>query len=286
MNISEATRATRNGAIAASISAVLTIVIIIIAIKIDAGGALALWNDPSNFIDVVFVLACAVGMYRKSRAAAVLVFVYFLVSKIIITIETQAYSGLAVAIVFLYYFGKAIQGSFVYHKLRKEENPDYKATSTWTYIVGLPAAAIFVSIISFALLSTTGFVPSTKVQSGSEFGLDNIRLLRESGIVSPSETIIYVYSQGFASVLESGNILTLDRVILYGLNDSNDLEIYEIPLHEVRDVTLESPGGVFNDSVYKVSTDNPSKWIRLFLSTEQKGDEKFVEALRGLMSAT
>ena len=286
MNITEAIKATRNGAIAASISAGLTIVMIVIAIKTNADGELGLWNDPANFIDVAFVLACAVGMYRKSRAASVLVFIYFLVSKIIIAIETQVYSGIFIAIVFLYFFGKAIQGSFTYHSLKKAENPDYITTSVWAYVVGVPAAFVFVLILSFGLLSATGILPSTKVQSASEIGVDDIRMLRDYGVIYFDDTIIYIYSQGLTSVLESGSILTLDSVIIYGQNENNEIEVYDIPLHEITDVVLESQGGVFTDSVYRLNTEDPDKWARLYLPTEQDGDRKFVEALRGMMSAS
>jgi len=56
MNKSEAIRATKNGAIAACVSAVLTIVVVILAIYFDAEGDLALWNDPANLFDVVLIL--------------------------------------------------------------------------------------------------------------------------------------------------------------------------------------------------------------------------------------
>lgn len=285
MNKSEAIKATRNGAIAACISAAMTLLVVLLAISIDFGGKLALWNDPLNILDVFLILACAYGMYRKSRVASIVIFVYFIAAKVIIAIETQAYSGIGLAAVFLYFYGRAIQGSFTFHKLAKEENPDYRAASKWSYIIGVPSVLITISLIAFSLMSVTGVVPSTRVQAGSEIYAGDISTLVDQGIIYAEDDVEYFYSQGLSSILESGNILTQDRVILYFTDENEELQIYEIYLDEITAVESESQGDAFNDSIYKVSTDDPDRWLKLFLSVEQKGDQKFVEALRSMISA-
>ena len=280
MNKSEAIRATRNGAIAACVSAAVTVVVAVIAISTDAGGKLAFFNDPFVFLDIALVLGCAFGMYRKSRVASVLLFVYFIASKIIVHAETQSYGGIGVALVFLYFYGRAVLGSFRYHQLEKEQDPDYKAATKWSYIVGIPAVLIVTVVIGGALISTTGVMPSTRVQDSSEIRTKDLATLRSHGIVGPDEYVHYFYSQGFSSILESGNILTEERVILYVTEEDDRVEIYEIPLNEVTGVVLESRGDMVNDSVYRVDTKDPERWLRLYLSVERKGDEEFVEALR------
>ncbi len=283
MNKSETIKATKNGAIAACISAALTIIIVLIAISSDAEGELAPWNDPGIVIDVVFVLACAFGMYKKSRAASVLIFFYFMANNVITAIETQAFSGFG-ALVLIYFYGKAIQGSFVYHRLEKEENPDYKATTKWTYIFGIPSVLIIVTLIGFGLLSTAGVVPSTRVVSASEIYTNDIATLRSNGVITTGDKVKYFYSQGFSSILESGNVLTQDRVILYLTDENKELQVYEISLNEITEVVLESQGDTFNDSVYIVNTNDPERWLKLYLSPEQKGDQKFVKAIRDNIS--
>lgn len=284
MNKVEAVKATRNGAIAAIISAVITVVVVLIAMNADADGKLAIWNDPSNFLDVLLVVACAYGMYRKSRGAAVIIFIYFIVSKIIIALETQIYSGFGTALLFLYFYGKAIQGSFVYHRLEKNDNPDYKPASKLSYILGIPSALLVTVLIGYSLMSTTGVVPSTRVQSANEINTNDIAVLIDNGIVPEDEKVEYFYSQGLSSILESGNVLTNGRVILYLTDENSELQVYQIPLNEVTDVSMESQGDTFNESVYKVSTENPDQWLKLFLSAEQKGDRKFVKALQTRMT--
>ena len=142
MNKSEAIKATRHGAIAALVAAAISGFVVVVAILTDARGILAQWNDPAFVIDIVLVLVCAYGMYRKSRTAALLMFFYYLIDRIIIAIETEVSIGVIVTIVFLYFFGRAIQGAFVYHKLLKEENPEYKATTKWAYILGIPSILV------------------------------------------------------------------------------------------------------------------------------------------------
>ena len=284
MNKVEAVKATRNGAIAAIISAVITVVVVLIAMNADADGKLAIWNDPSNFLDVLLVVACAYGMYRKSRGAAVIIFIYFIVSKIIIALETQIYSGFGTALLFLYFYGKAIQGSFVYHRLEKNDNPDYKPASKLSYILGIPSSLLVTVLIGYSLMSTTGVVPSTRVQSANEINTNDIAVLIDNGIVPEDEKVEYFYSQGLSSILESGNVLTNGRVILYLTDENSELQVYQIPLNEVTDVSMESQGDTFNESVYKVSTENPDQWLKLFLSAEQKGDRKFVKALQTRMT--
>ena len=85
-NKRDAEYALRNGAIAACILAAATTIFIIagIAFEIvrdrvrDRGIYFGAWN----FLDVFIILACALGMYRKSRVATVMVFVYFLISRL------------------------------------------------------------------------------------------------------------------------------------------------------------------------------------------------------------
>ena len=86
------------------------------------------------------------------------------------------------------------------------------------------------------------------------------------------------------SILESGNVLTQDRVILYINSENEGMEIYEIFLNEITEVVLETEGDTLNDSVYRINTNDPERWLKLFLSTEQKGDEKFIKALHDNLS--
>ena len=91
-------------------------------------------------------------------------------------------------------------------------------------------------------MSTTGVVPSTRVLAYDEINQTDIQTLQESNIVLSSDEVAYFYSQGLSSILESGNVLTQDRVILYLTDESNELQVYELFFNEISDVVIEEKG--------------------------------------------
>ncbi len=107
MTRDEASRACKNGGYAAFISAAITTAVVISALLSNApDGFLAPFNDPINFADIVLILACGFGMLRKSRAAAITIFIYFIFAKVFIGLETGSTAGIGGSLIFLYFFGK------------------------------------------------------------------------------------------------------------------------------------------------------------------------------------
>jgi hypothetical protein len=280
MTKDEAMSATRNGAIAACISGALTLGVMAIAISTDAEGAFAIFNNPLNLGDTALIFICAFGIYKHSRTAAIVLFLYFIASKAIIAVETGKASGIGMAFVFLYFYGKAIQGAFVFHRLEREAAPEYRAMSKKGTVFLGSGVLVAVWMVGFALFSTFGVVPSTRVLAGTEVPDADIQILRDEGVLDANDQVEFFYALGLSSVLESGNILTTSHVIFYYTEENGDLSIYSLPLNEVTSVELEEQGSLISDSVYIVHTATPDRWIMLFLSTEQKGDQKFVEALK------
>lgn len=279
MDKEKATKATKNGAVAAFISAGVTFVFILYAMFSNAEGYLGLWNDPSNFFDVILIVICGLGMLRHSRAAAIVIFIYFIFAKIYIGLETGKMSSSGIALVFLYFYGKAIQGAFAYHKIQKEENSDYKATPKWMYYVGIPTGVLVLALMGLGLMTIIGVLPSTKVITGPEMPSKDISLLSERGVIHPKENIEYFYSEGVTSILEGGSILTDNRVVVYE-QEEGDLQIYELPFQDIVSIELIKQGNYLNNSIYEVRSFHENAWIRLLLSTEDRGDVTFVEALR------
>lgn len=102
--------------IAALVSAGITFVITLLAIF----GTPLLGFSGWELIDVAFVLGMAFGIYKKSRTCAVLMFIYFIISKVLLTISTGAILGLPIALAFLFLYWQGVAGTFAYHKLKKE----------------------------------------------------------------------------------------------------------------------------------------------------------------------
>lgn len=280
MDRDDAIKATKNGAIAACISGILTLGIVLVAIFSNSTGAIALWNDPSNFFDIVLIFGCAYGVYKKSRAAAILLFVYFIFSKLLIGIETGKAAGIGMGLVFLYFYGKAIQGAFTFHRLEKEENPNYKPAPKWVYYTGIPTMVIMFVLVGIGIMTMTGAMPSTEVQAGEDVLQSDKDTLITNGIISENDKVKFFYSGGFTSILEGGSVLTNDRVILYMPDENQELQIYEIHFDDIASIELIEVGNSMNDSIYRVNSYKPDAWLQLVLSAESRGDVKFIESLR------
>ncbi|MAM69867.1 MAG: hypothetical protein CMP91_01810 [Gammaproteobacteria bacterium] len=279
MTREEALEANKHGAIAACISGLITIVVVIIALTSDSDGIFSYWRDPLNLIDAVLIFLCAYGMYKNSRTAAVFIFVYFIIARVVIGIESGSFSGLGVSIIFLYFYGKAIQGTFTFHKLQKEADPTYKASPKWMIFVGFPVIAIFVILIGLGLLTMTSMLPSTEVLYQSQIAQSDIDTLKSEGIIFEEDRVEYFYSYGFTSILEGGNLLTSDRVLIYFPNEQDEIVIYEMYFSDISSVEKIQNGGVFSDSLYRINGLRDEEWLLLELSTENQGDTKFVQAI-------
>lgn len=280
----EAEYATRNGAIVACILVAAGTAFSLIGILPGPGKEWGTYAGPGNFIDLLVLFACALGMFRKSRVASVTAFTYYLAGRIIVLTQTQAFVAIGVPLVFLYFLGKAVRGAFVFHTLQREENPDFKSASKWTYIIAIPSVLVVAFILVAALMVNTGLMRSPRVQTGGELEGWEIAELEEHGIISTEDTIRYFFSPGVFSIIDSGHILTQDRVVSYFADPSEGQQVYELPLVDISDVVLESKGNNFSGSVYMVLTNDPEAWLLLILSPQFNGDQKFVDAIRDSVS--
>lgn len=109
----------RNGWIAAVISAIMTFIVMLIALnKQIYSEFIDIWTT----VDIVLILLLAFGIYKKSRTATTIMFLYFLLSKIWFIAETGRFNGVLISILFLYFYFNAMTASFAYHKLLREIN--------------------------------------------------------------------------------------------------------------------------------------------------------------------
>ena len=213
MDKKQAMQATKTGAICACISAFLTFAVSFYAISNNSSDRMELWNDPSVFFDVVLIFILAFGIYKKSLTAAIVMLVYFIFAKIMIAIETGRGTGILMALVFLYFYGKAVQGAFVLQKIEKAENPSYQAKSRWMKFSIIAGVVIMSSLAGMGLLSMTGMLTPTEVLEGKDLSEDYREALINSDIINEDDSIQYFYSEAFSSIVETGSILTSDRVI-------------------------------------------------------------------------
>ena len=106
----------KNGFVAAMFSGLMTLGVTLFFVFSDSASEIF---DAWNFIDVGLIFLLAFGIYRKSRAAATFMFLYFLASKIWLMILTGAPQGLIISLIFLYFYFQAMVGTFQYHRFLK-----------------------------------------------------------------------------------------------------------------------------------------------------------------------
>ncbi len=278
MDLSAAETATWNGAAAGFISAVLTFAVVSFAYFGGASGEYESWNDPWNFLDVLLIVGLSFGVHRRSRAASLVLFVYFIIAKIYMSIESDQPASIGMGIVFLYFFGRAIQGSFVYHRIRGEQDPNYKASVKWHYFVWPPVVLLALVFMLLGLASALHLIPSTAVLRGQEVHQKELDHLVSQGLLEPDEVVVVFYSEGLFSIKEGGNILTERRVISYWESEGQSFAAMA-DYAEIEEVVVEQQGDFFNDTVVSVTTKDGSVF-RLLASAEEQGDAMLIQELR------
>lgn len=103
--------------VAAAISGSITLIVTLIAMS----GTEILGFSAWELIDVALVFGLAFGIYKKSRACAVVMLIYFTISKIVVMVESGKPSGVLLSVIFIYYFWQGVSGTFAYHKLKNRK---------------------------------------------------------------------------------------------------------------------------------------------------------------------
>jgi hypothetical protein len=116
MDLEKAQKYIKNAWIAGSVSAGLTLVVTVLAMA----GISLFGFTILNLLDVLLMVGLSFGIYKKSRTCAVLLFAYFVASKVMMWVEMGSAAGLPLALVFGYFFYQGIMGTFAYHKLSKQ----------------------------------------------------------------------------------------------------------------------------------------------------------------------
>ena len=119
--LDQAKRAIRAGFFAALFSLGMTLLITVLGATGTAD--LGLEADWYMLFDVGLIALFAIGLWFKSRTAATLMFIYFLVSKILMWVDGNS-EGMVMSFVFLYFYGHAMIASFRYHHLIDKNVPD------------------------------------------------------------------------------------------------------------------------------------------------------------------
>ncbi|MFF2484385.1 hypothetical protein [Paenibacillus sp. NPDC058071] len=93
----------------------------LVSIAVTLGmSALSDTNDWAILFDAVLVMGLAFGVLMKSRTCAIILFIYFVLTKIAIAIVNPTnISGHLFSIAFIMAYWMGVKGTFGYHKLKK-----------------------------------------------------------------------------------------------------------------------------------------------------------------------
>jgi len=109
----EALRKIKTGWVAGIISGVITLAVTLLSMT---GTRLFGFNAWALF-DVALIFGLTFGIYRKSRVCAVVMLVYFVLSKIYLWTISPSFIGLLVSLIFLFCYVQGVIGTFRYHSI-------------------------------------------------------------------------------------------------------------------------------------------------------------------------
>jgi len=284
MNRESAIKETRKGAIAGVFLCITSLIFFIISYLGNySEGILGYYNDPLILIDFAIALLCTIGIYKRSRVASICMLVLFLASQVVWYFEGFSFGVITnitstiLSLIILWFFVKALQGTIVFHRIEKAENPNYKKTSKIWYFVGIPIGAILMGLVALGGAVIAGYLPDTFVQSGDEISEFAYSSLIDAQIISEEDKVKYIYVDSM-SWAESGQLLTQDSLVLYYPDDDGSLEVRVIPYESITKVSLVLMGdGWLTDSVYSFESFYTNGAFPL--STEDGGDTKFIAEL-------
>ena len=260
------------------ISAGITLLVILVA----ASGSTAfaeLGVDWWSLIDVVVILVLSFGLYKKSRICAVLLFVYFVFSKIILWAIVGSVRGVLMAILFGYFFFQGIRGTFAKHSLSVQTIPESEGSRMpkWLWILG--GSVTFVVVVLLSLVMYVGIVgPGTEVAPGAQVPERFLSTIRALDLLEPGEQVKFFYSDALVNIEDGFYLFTERKVVVYKSEYEQPALI--LPFAEIKDMDIEFSGSTWEDSqVYLKLADDGV--VSFPVSSEGGGDKRFYEALKG-----
>lgn len=103
----------------ALIAGATTFAITLVVTLVAMSGNPMLGFSAANLIDVGLIVALTFGIWRRSRTCAVLMLVYFAISKILLLRHSVNPVGIVIALVFGWLYVQGVRGTFEYHRLRR-----------------------------------------------------------------------------------------------------------------------------------------------------------------------
>ena len=245
-------------------------------------GTFRLWNDWSIIGDIAIIIVLAFFIKRKSRFAASTILIYFLISKIMLfsaDLNNLRISSLITSLIIIFFFARGAYATFVYHKLERIENPDYKTPSKKGLFIGVPIIIFF--IVAGWLIAVT---PGTmEVMKSSEISAIIKNKLTEAEVTKKGEKIDFFYSYGISDIIEEGVVFT-DEYLIYYITEEDKTKSYRLPYSNMKEIRLKEKGDYFNDTIIEINFKGSDNWIPVYLNTRLDRDMEVFNKIQSLIS--
>jgi len=245
-------------------------------------GTFRLWNDWSIIGDIAIIIVLAFFIKRKSRFAASTILIYFLISKIMLfsaDLNNLRISSFITSLIIIFFFARGAYATFVYHKLERIENPDYKTPSKKGLFIGVPIIIFF--IVAGWLIAVT---PGTmEVMKSSEISAIIKNKLTEAEVTKKGEKIDFFYSYGISDIIEEGVVFT-DEYLIYYITEEDKTKSYRLPYSNMKEIRLKEKGDYFNDTIIEINFKGSDNWIPVYLNTRLDRDMEVFNKIQSLIS--
>jgi len=274
-NIEKNQKDIRNAWIAGIVSAALTLIYAVIG-TYNENFRFKYGIDVWSFLDVAFILILVYGIYRKKRLAAIVMFCYFLLSKIIIASETGHISGALIGLLFSYFYFMGIVGTIQYHKflLHTGAIEKKKVTIKKKLIIGSVSGLV---ILLLFLIYLGSQAPGTEVVPGRQIKEKFMTEMRSMDLVEPDENILYFYSDAFHDIKDGFYFFSDQKVVVY--SQTFDQPEVRVSYDEIVDIEFNRDESFWSDSyITLILNDESTVWFPV--SSENGGDLKYYNTLK------
>ncbi len=234
------------------------------------------WTLP----DVALLAGMSFGVYRKNRAAAVLLLIYFLVARIHFWASAGTLRGLPMALVFGYFYVQGIRGTFAYQAMVQKEasaaGVPASSGKLWLWVLGglfsLGGVALLGGLVYIGSVS-----PDTAVIPGAQVPERFMTQIRGLSLLEPGERLLFFYSDALIDLEEGCYLLTDRKVVVYRKEYANPKVI--VPISQIKDMDATWSDSFWEDSQITLTlADDSQVWFPL--SSEKGGDKAFVDTLK------
>ena len=196
------------------------------------------------------------------------------------------FTVVGIFLLFFWCFKKGDEGSNHYGNNTlsgsKDNGSEKTISKSVKYFLIAPASIIILFLFIFGLLMMSGFLPDGKVYKNSQISKSVITKLINHKIIEKNDTVKFFYSEGFLSIMEGGQLITNNKLIVYEENEQGIIDTSKMFIKNIAKIEIQEKGDSINDNLYKIIGNNNAKFesLLIYLPASSSKNIHFLEALK------